>query len=216
VSLLRALAPFLAYLYLLFVGWTSRVRREGFEHEEALLAAGRPFIYAFWHQRQVFFVYTHRNRGLKVLVSRSRDGEIISRLLELCGFSTVRGSSSRGGSESVRELLDFLCSGGRVSMTPDGPRGPARKAKDGVLFLAQKAGCPILAASNELSRRWEFSKAWDRFHFPLPFSRAFLCIAPPLHVAPGDDLQAKAEELSKILDAMTARAEQGIAEWDRA
>ena len=101
------------------VGATSRVRWSGLEHLRGCRGGG--FIYAFWHQRQVLFTYTHRSRDISVLVSRSRDGEVIAETMRLSGIPAVRGSSSRGAASAARELLDVLAQRRMAAITPDGP-----------------------------------------------------------------------------------------------
>jgi lysophospholipid acyltransferase (LPLAT)-like uncharacterized protein len=209
MSLLRALLAYLAYTYMTFVGMTSRLAIHGEEHRRALRSTNRRFIYAFWHQRQVFFTWTHRGDPTAILVSRSRDGELIARTMELSGLRATRGSSSRGAVRVLREMLETVSAGTDLGITPDGPRGPAREVKSGVLFLAQKLGIPILPLSNALSRKIEF-KSWDRFQVPLPFGRAVLRYGAPIWVAPEDDLAQKAGELKKALDAITDEAEREL------
>lgn len=208
--MLRAAAPYLAYLYVTLVGRTTRLKVRGAEHRQALRSSGQRFIYAFWHQRQVFFTYTHRHDRVAVLVSRSRDGEMIARTMRLSGIEACRGSSSRGGAAAAREMLETVASGLDVGITPDGPKGPAREVKPGVLYLAQRLGIPILPLTNALSRRLEFSGAWDRFQLPLPFGKAVLGYGAPIWVKDGDDLAAKAAELKASLDRLTLEAEREV------
>lgn len=212
-SALRRAAPYLAYSYMTLVGRTSSVRRLGLEHFEAARAGGG-FIYAFWHQRQVLLTYTHRGSGAQVLVSRSRDREVIAEAMRLSGIGAVRGSSSRGAAPAARELLELLSRGRVVGITPDGPRGPARRVKPGVLFLAQKSGRPILPIASASSRRLEFSRSWDRFQVPLPFSRLCVTHSPPIFVRPDDDIEAKAAELKASLDRATAQADSAVGRAD--
>lgn len=209
--MIRGLIPYLAYGFVSIVGWTSRLRWEGLEHLEALRASGRPSIYTFWHQRQVAFTYTHRGEPVRVFVSRSADGELIARTMALSGIPSVRGSSSRGAARAAREALELLDAGICVGITPDGPRGPARKVKPGVLYLAQASGCPILPLTSACSRRLELRRSWDRFHVPLPLSRLAVVYGEPLRVAEGDDLALRARELEERLDAITARADELVA-----
>lgn len=208
---LRHAAPYLAYGFVSLVGLSSRFRWQGREHELGLRRAGKPFIYAFWHQRQVAFTYTHRGVGAHVLVSRSRDGEIIAKTMELSRIGAVRGSSSRGAAGAARELLEKLRSGQAVGITPDGPRGPARTVKEGVLFLAQRAGVPILPLTSAASRRIELARSWDRFHIPLPLSRIGIWYAPPIFVSAADELAAKGAELKAALDRITDEADRWAA-----
>jgi len=229
-GILRIFASYLGYLYISFVGLTSRVRWLGEEHlgaarrgapspegslsplpEGAARRVKGPVIFAFWHQRQVFFTWTHRGARVKILVSRSADGEIIARAMRLARIGVCRGSSSRGALEGTREMIEAAAEGLDVGFTPDGPKGPAREIKTGILYLAQKTGLPVVPITNALSRRLEFSRSWDRFQFPLPFARAVVLYGPPIFVGPQDDLEAKARELKTALDRITEEAEREVA-----
>ena len=205
--MLRRVVPYLAYAYVTFVGLTTRLTTVRGEIPAGLKARDRRFIYAFWHQRQVFFTWAHRGVGAAVLVSRSKDGEMIAETMRLSRIGAVRGSSSRGGAAAVRQLMEVLQSGLDIGITPDGPKGPAREVKEGVLFLAQKLGAPIVPISNAVSNKLEIKKAWDRFQVPLPFGRAAVAYGEPIEVGPDDDVAAKAAELKAALDRITAEAE---------
>lgn len=211
--MLGALVPPVAYLYSTLVGLTTRLRTRGVEHRDKLRAEDRRFIYAFWHQRQVYFTWTHRGDPADTLVSKSKDGELIARTMRLCRMGARRGSSSRGGAAAVREMMESVQAGRDLAITPDGPRGPAREVKEGVVFLAQKLGIPILPLTNALTRRKELARAWDRFQIPLPFGRAVVRYAEPIFVGPDDDLAAKARELKESLDRITELAEREVREW---
>lgn len=205
--MLRKLVPYLVYSYVSFVGWTTRQRTLRSDIPGRIHAAGERFIYAFWHQRQVYFTWSHRDVSAAVLVSRSADGEMIARTMELSRIAAVRGSSSRGGAAAAREMVEILRSGRDVGITPDGPKGPAREVKEGVVRVAQLSGAPIVPIANALSNRLEVAKAWDRFQVPLPFGRSVVIYGEPVRVAPGDDLAAKAAELKAAMDAVTAEAD---------
>ncbi len=206
--MLRRVVPYLAYAYVSFVGLTNRSTTVRGEVQKKLKKENRRFIYAFWHQRQVYFTWAHRGVGAAVLVSRSKDGEMIAETMRLSDIGAVRGSSSRGGAAAVRQLMDVLNSGLDIGITPDGPKGPAREVKDGVIFLAQKLGAPIVPITNALSNKIEIKKAWDRFQVPLPFGRAVVVYGEPIDVGPGDDLAAKAAELKAALDRITEEADR--------
>lgn len=212
---MRALIPYLAYSYVTAVGLTTRLRVLGQERRDRLRAEGQRFIYAFWHQRQVLFTWTHRDDPADVLVSRSKDGELIARTMELSRIGACRGSSSRGGAAAARELMESVSAGRDIGITPDGPKGPARQVKEGAVFLAQKLGIPILPLTNAMTHRLELARAWDRFHVPLPCGRAVLVYGEPIPVGPGDDLAAKAAEVKASLDAITEQAEREVREWPK-
>lgn len=207
VPLSVRLISFIAYLYLTLVWFTTRLRVYGKEHHSALRRANQRFIYAFWHNRQVFYTCTHRDDRAAILVSRSKDGEIIARVMEHSRIRASRGSSSRGASAALREMMGLIGEGFDIGFTPDGPKGPVCEVKPGALFMAQKLGIPILPTSNSLSRKLVLKKSWDQFQFPLPFGRAVLRYAAPITVGPQDDLKVKALELKKAMDRITAEAE---------
>lgn len=206
--MIRKLVPYLVYSYVSLVGWTTRQRVLRDDIPRKVHESGQRFIYAFWHQRQVFFTWSHRNVSAAVLVSKSNDGEMIARTMELSGIDAVRGSSSRGGAAAAREMVEILRSGRDVGITPDGPRGPAREVKEGAVRVAQLAGMPIVPIANALSHRIEVAKAWDRFQVPLPFGRSVVIYGEPVRVGDGDDLAVKAAELKAALDALTAEADR--------
>lgn len=208
--MLRALVPYLAYLYVSFVGLTTRLKVIGEEHRDRLRERDRRFIYALWHQRQVFFTWTHRGDPASVLVSRSRDGELIARTMSLSRIGSCRGSSSRGAVAATREMMEALELGLDLGITPDGPKGPARQVKPGVVYLAQKLGIPILPITNALSRKLTLARSWDAFQVPLPFGRAVVLYGPPITVRPHDDLAAKAEEVRGALERITEEADREV------
>lgn len=206
--MLRKLVPYLLYAYVTMVGWTTRSRVLRADIPRKVHETGQRFIYAFWHQRQVFFTWSHRNVSAAVLVSKSKDGEIIARTMELSRIGAVRGSSSRGGVVAAREMVEILRSGRDVGITPDGPRGPAREVKEGAVRVAQLSGMPVVPIANALSKKIEIAQTWDRFHIPLPFGRSVVIYGEPIHIAAGDDLVTKAAELKSALDALTAEADR--------
>lgn len=206
--MLRAVVPYLVYSFVSFIGWTTRLTVVRGEIPEKIHAKGERFIYAFWHQRQVFFTWSHRDAEAAVLVSKSKDGEMIASTMRLSRIDAVRGSSSRGGAAAAREMVEILKSGRDVGITPDGPKGPAREVKEGAVRVAQLSGAPIVPLANALSNKLEIKKAWDRFQVPLPFGRAVVVYHEPIRVGPDDDLTAKAAELKAALDAVTAEADR--------
>ncbi len=163
-------------------------------------------IYAFWHNRMLLLIYTHRCQGGSVIVSRSRDGEMISQTIQRFGFETVRGSSSRGGGPAQLGLLKKLAGGADVGVTPDGPRGPRYHVQPGVIHLAQKSGCPVIPVTVGASKKWVL-RSWDGFLIPCPFARAILIYGEPVKVGPDSDLEEKRHGLEKRLMEITKRAD---------
>ncbi len=156
---------------------------EGREHLDALFAGGPPAILAFWHDQVIAGAYytgvrMARKRAVDVtaLTSRSGDGELVARIMHRWGARVVRGSSSAGGREAMWDLRAVVRRH-RSSpiLVPDGPRGPARHLKRGILVLARASGAPVLAMGFAPHRHWRL-KSWDRMIIPKPFTRVRLCV----------------------------------------
>ena len=141
------------------------------------------------------------------MTSRNFDGAWIARILQKFGFGTARGSTSRGGARALAQLRRDLVSGRPVAFTVDGPRGPARVVKAGVVFLAGLTEHPILPYHIESDRHWTLN-SWDLTQIPKPFSTVALVIGEPIPVAGTDDgtLEAKSAEVHAALEALEQRA----------
>lgn len=168
----------------------------------------KPFIICFWHNRILGITLAfHRKyprasrKGVTVLTSPSRDGEILARFVGAFGMGSARGSSSRRGSRALLELIRRIRSGGDVAITPDGPRGPRYSLGPGVVQLAQSTGVPILPAHASFSRCVRL-KTWDGFIIPLPFSTISVTIEPGVNVAEDltpEDFEFTRQNLEKQL-----------------
>lgn len=161
---------------------------------------GRPMVICFWHNRILGITagflcgYPDERRGVTVLTSPSRDGEILARLVGGFGMGAVRGSSSRRGARAQRELIRIVREGGDVAITPDGPRGPIYQLGPGVVHLAQSTGAPILPVHASFSRAIRM-KTWDRFILPLPFSEVLVTLDEPRTI--GADLDEHSFETER-------------------
>ncbi len=170
------------------------------------LRARRPVI-MLWHDEIFPLIPAHAGERMACVVSQSRDGEILTRVLENFGFMTVRGSSSRGGMRALiaaKRVMDEQGVG--VIFTVDGPRGPRHKVKPGALFLARLAGSPILPVRAVMSRAKVFHRAWDKFQLPWPFSRCTIIYGDLVVLPdPGDDpeeMQRQCEQLEQIMNSL--------------
>jgi lysophospholipid acyltransferase (LPLAT)-like uncharacterized protein len=173
---------------------TWRVDSRGIEAYDQTLRDGARCVFAFWHSRMIPLVWTHRGRGAMVLVSQHRDGELVARVAQWMGFTTARGSSTRGGDEGARQLLRAAADGTLIAITPDGPRGPAEQVKPGLLHIASRAGLPVVPVASASSASWVI-RSWDRLHVPKPFARVVVAYGDPIPV-PGDLDDAGAERLA--------------------
>jgi lysophospholipid acyltransferase (LPLAT)-like uncharacterized protein len=162
---------------------------------------GRPVVFVLWHGRLLPLAWLHRGQGVVGLVSRSEDGELITRILRRWGFGAVRGSSSRGGSAALRQLVGHLEAGRSLALTPDGPRGPRQQMKPGALLAACAAGAPLIPVAAGCDRAWWFG-TWDRFLVPKPFARIRVRYGPALHVPAGLHGSSLAEHSARLQDAL--------------
>ena len=187
---------------------TLRWRVEGAEHYDAILAAHRQPIFAFWHGRVLAATYFWRDRDIVVMTSQNFDGEWIARIIRRFGYGTARGSTSRGARRALVQLKRDVAAGRPAAFTVDGPRGPARQVQPGAVWLAGATGNPILPFHIEADRYWT-AQSWDRTQIPRPFSRAAIAIGEPFHVPDpaGDGVVAEHQQaLERILGTLTARA----------
>lgn len=185
---------------------TLRLRHHGDETLRQWERTGTHFVLAFWHRHLLLMPYSYRGRRIAVMVSQSRDGELIARAVGHLGIDTARGSSSRGGAQGMRELLRQAKKGSDIAFTPDGPRGPRGEVQAGVLMAAQATGWPIVPVAYAATRSKQL-RSWDRMRVPRPFSSVHFVYGEPLSIARGADLAAAGRELKARLDRAEGLAE---------
>ena len=175
-------------------------------YQEIPTLEGGPYVYCFWHNKQLLPILTLRQNGSKqvALVSPSRDGDILSYWLKKYGFEVIRGSSSRQGIRSLAQLIKFVQEGYSVGITPDGPRGPIHQVKPGAVYLAQKTGVQIIPVGIAYTRKWQLMKAWDAYEIPKPFSKAILYMGAPMSAT--GDIEAIQYQLQQNLQAVEEKA----------
>ena len=190
------------------LGGTLRWRVSGLQHFDAIRTAGHQPVMAFWHGRILPATYYFRRRGIVVITSENFDGEWIARIIERFGYGTARGSTSSGGKRAILRLMRELKAGHPAGFTLDGPRGPARVAQPGAVWLAMATGNPLLPFHLEASSAWT-ARSWDRTQIPKPFSTVGLAVGEPLYVEPNasaEALEAARLELERRLSALENEA----------
>jgi len=190
------------------LGSTLRWRTEGLQHLEAIAAGGRQPIFTFWHGRILPATYFFRRRGIVVITSENFDGEWIAGIIERFGYGTARGSTSRSGRKALLQLVREMAAGKAAGFTVDGPRGPARVAQPGAVWLAKVTGNPVLPFHLEASRHWTLG-SWDRSQIPKPFATVAIAIGEPLYVPSAADengIEAGRQELEQRLRVVEQRA----------
>jgi hypothetical protein len=167
-----------------------------------------PEIYCFWHQCVLPCTVYFRRTHAVILISRSFDGELITRTLKLFGFDAVRGSSSRGAREGLLGLKHVIESGKTAIFTADGPRGPLYQTKMGPIKLAKLTGAPIGAFHLEPEHAWTM-RSWDRFLVPRPFTRIVVSWAQWTHVPtdlPEEEFEPMRQQLNGAIERARLRA----------
>jgi lysophospholipid acyltransferase (LPLAT)-like uncharacterized protein len=192
------------------LGFTWRIRFEEEGQLERARAVSPQVIFVFWHGRLLPLSFTHRNRRIHVLASEHTDGEMLGQTIRRLGFGHVRGSSTRGGSRALRELVETVRAGFDLGVTVDGPKGPRGVVKPGVVEVARQTGAAIVPITTASSRRRVFS-SWDAFELPAPFARVVVRYGEPVRVgaeADRDALETRRRDVEGELARITQEADR--------
>jgi lysophospholipid acyltransferase (LPLAT)-like uncharacterized protein len=182
---------------------TWRMRSHSIEGLHAARANDKRVIFALWHGELLPLLWQHRGENVAIVISEHRDGEIIAQVAESLGYSTVRGSSSKGGSRALIGLMREIDAGRDGAITPDGPRGPARVFAPGAAVASQRTGAYIVPIRAAASRAWRL-KSWDRFLIPKPFARVDVSygVLTVVEAASPREAAEQAPKLQALLDAV--------------
>jgi lysophospholipid acyltransferase (LPLAT)-like uncharacterized protein len=162
-----------------------RIRTEHEERWRALYDARRPHVFLLWHEVLLPLLWHHRRQDIAIVVSENRDGQYLADFALALGYRAVRGSSSRGAARALLGAVRELRAGHSVAFTPDGPRGPRRELKPGVVVAAQRGAGVIVPIHARADRGWRLD-SWDRFLIPKPAARITVMYGRPFEVPPGD------------------------------
>jgi len=163
-----------------------------------------PAIYPFWHGNEFAMLMSNQNNNIVIMVSLSKDGELLSQLLNNLGYITVRGSSSKGAQRALIEIIRYGRKNYSLAFAADGPRGPYHKLKAGVIYAAQKSGLPIIPICCSSKRNFILKKTWDKERIPKPFSKTVQIWGHPIYVSEQDNIEEKTliveNEVNKLFD----------------
>ncbi|HOY67716.1 MAG TPA: lysophospholipid acyltransferase family protein [Candidatus Ozemobacteraceae bacterium] len=192
--------------------WSSTVRleRHGCDREAAAKRTGRPILYLAWHGSQVVPLFAFSNRGILIMTSLSRDGDIQTMSMSCLGYRTLRGSSSRGGAKALLGMIREMNRGFDASLMVDGPRGPYHVAKPGAVLLAQKSRALVLPVGVGYDRVIRLNN-WDRFEIPIPFSRVVVATGEAFEIGPDVGIEDGAHLIEERISATEAEAVRRIA-----
>jgi hypothetical protein len=206
--LIRALAALAALLIRTWVG-TLRVRMTSADHQQHPTdPAVLRYLYAFWHEALIAPI-AKRGRKVQVLISQHADGELIAQICRWLGVGVVRGSSTKGGSQALLEMIRGGDRHAHLIFTPDGPRGPRRQLKPGLVMVASQAALSIVPIGIGFTSAWRVS-SWDRLAIPRPFSTMVGVVGEPILVPENLDrggLQAYVRLVEEQISLLTVQAE---------
>jgi lysophospholipid acyltransferase (LPLAT)-like uncharacterized protein len=204
--------PFLGAGLTKLCAYTLRVRHVGLEAVEDLVARDERIILSFWHRRlfmmPLAYPFLRKGRGVAILSSDSKDGERSAATWRWFGIHAVRGTASDDGAKALVRMIQAVRQGWDFGITPDGPRGPLRELKPGVVALARKTGAWVVPVTLAYDRQFEL-KTWDRMVMPQPFATCVIKYGAPYKVPPKADDGAEALRLQREMDELETWA-QGI------
>jgi len=180
--LIRLVPPICALLIKGIMGSCRVVEIRGESRaKEAMKKSPGGVLYVTWHQRMSYNFYLFGFKNINMLISESRDGEYAARIAHRMGFKSIRGSSTRGGTKALKELIKRLRNGESAGILADGPQGPPRVSKMGPIIIAKAAGIPILPVLWGAERCWILN-SWDRYMIPKPFTKIVICYQDPIWI----------------------------------
>ena len=213
-KLTQLLVSFLGSIYVLLVYKTSEIHQKNRKNIDSLFERKESFIYAFWHDQLLVCPLTWQSkRGIKVLISKHRDGDIIAKLISNLGFESIRGSThksgktkNKGGLLSARKMIKSLKNGISIGISPDGPKGPRHKVSEGILSISRLSSSSILPVGIGFKKKWVLN-TWDKFIIPKPFNQITIIWDEPIPPLKNEkNINHVKNELESKMNNLTKRA----------
>ncbi len=174
---------------------TLRIEISNKENIDKLRRENKNFVIAFWHGTMLLPWFVHRKERNAALISKSKDGDLLSKVLKKWKYQVIRGSSSKGGDVALKIMVDYAKNKSSIAITPDGPRGPEMKMKPGAVITAKKSGLPLVLAGAGFKKK-RFLKSWDKFQVPAFFSKAKIVYSEPIYIDSELDYNSTSEMIN--------------------
>jgi lysophospholipid acyltransferase (LPLAT)-like uncharacterized protein len=181
-----------------FIGMENKLRAQAAHPQKT-------FAYALWHQNLIGAIFSHIDEKFTMVISESKDGELVAVTCQKFGHLPARGSSTRGGKKAMVEIVRNMKQGFPGALTVDGPKGPAHIVKPGIIEIAKLCHCAILPLSPYAEKAWITKKSWDQFRIPKPFSKIIVVIGEPLFI----DENSSRDEFDELAKLVAQRLELG-------
>ena len=202
----------LVYYIIMLIKLTLKIEIIGKEN----MSEEKPYVLALWHSKVVATVlalgFIKKRAGL---ASPSADGELISVPLEKLGYKMIRGSSGKDSVKGLVQLIKAVKEGYTIGTPLDGPKGPRFEAKQGMMYVAQKSGRPMVFMGAAYSKKWVLSKTWDKCQIPKPFSKVICVISEPFYLEKSIPVEDYKEIVEKKLNDINEVAENLIEDKER-
>jgi len=212
-KLLLNAAPWIAARLIRWLHRRIKPASIGDEPLRSLWDDGKNVILSFWHDQLFMMATGYSGPKASVMISSSKDGELIARTMTYFDIGSIRGSSSRGGRAAFRAMIDLGKEQIDLAFTPDGPRGPRHEIKDGVIQLARVTGRPIVPMAFACSKGHRFS-SWDRFLLPFPWGKGVYSFGSPIYYTQGEKLDVFRTRVQKAMDDNTRQATDYLKRYD--
>lgn len=207
---LRFVGNFILYFLINVLCKTLRISFTNKETIDALERSGKNYIVAFWHGTMLLPWYLNRKKNFAALISKSKDGDLLNKILRQWKYDVIRGSSSAGGEVALGIMVDFAKNYNSIAITPDGPRGPVFKLKAGAVVTAKRSGLPLVLLGIAYKNK-KLLKSWDAFQVPFFFSKANAVFSEPVYV----NNSLNYDETSKIIKSCEVKLLQVQAEAEK-
>jgi len=198
-GLLRFLGYHFLYYILTILCKSLKIVRQNNEVLETLNKNNQNYVLAFWHGTMLLPWYLHGSKNFAALTSKSKDGDLLAKILKKWKYKVIRGSSSTGGDVALGIMVDYAKNKYSVAITPDGPRGPRHNFKAGAVVTAKKTGIPLILAGVGFKRK-KFLSNWDKFEIPYFFTTAKIVYSDPFYV----NRKLTFEETSAVISSCNA------------
>jgi hypothetical protein len=193
-GVLRFLGYHFLYYILTILCMSLKIVRQNKEAIDTLKKNNQNYVLAFWHGTMILPWYLHGSENFAALTSKSKDGDLLAKILKKWKYKVIRGSSSTGGEVALGIMVDYAKNKYSVAITPDGPRGPRHEFKAGAVMTAKKSGIPIILAGVGFKRK-KFLSNWDKFEIPYFFTTAKIIYSEPVYV----NKELTYEETSEVI-----------------
>lgn len=205
--ILQFIGNYLLYYAAVVLCKSLRVRTKNFDNLKSLLNT-KNLVVAFWHGTMIIPWFYFRKFRMSALVSASKDGELLFRVLKKWNYNVQRGSSSKGGKDAIEKLISLASENYSIAITPDGPGGPVFEMKPGAVIAAKKSNIPLALIGIGIENKWKL-KSWDSFEIPKFFSRVNIICSEPLVIDPDmtyEETSEKILECEKMLNQLQTEA----------